>query len=205
LDKRGKRFKIWRCEFKYIPGGKEDFEHCGQFNIAVVWSIPPTTTKQELLDELLAQNGCHEIIVLSEFKAFSDLRKYHVPDPREFNRIDQLRSIILRRPYPTVFAAFIAAKIYPEDFRMDMMVDTLSTRFPEVKRMQPRGRANVVSALLQTRPPLLKRTHGNFYGWNDDINPTTALTEIERIIRTRFRKDIPSADIIDRFMKGPWH
>ena len=203
LDKREKRFRIKRCEFKYIPSGKKEFEHCGRFDLAVVWSIPPTTTKQELQKELLAQNGCHEVVVLSEFKAFADLPKYHEPEPQEFNRIDELQRIILKRDYPTVFAAFIAAKIYPEMFDMGMMVDTLSNIFPEVKRMQPRGRANVVSALIQTKPPLLKHMHGKFYRWNDDINPTSAVREIEKIIRTRFLEDIPSAEIIDRFKKGP--
>lgn len=205
LDKRRTPFRILRCEFKYIPSGKEDFEHNGRFDIAVVWSIPSTTTKQQLRDELWDQNGCSEIVVLSEDKAFGDLPEYHQPEPEEFNRIVELRNVILRRDYPTVFAAFIAAKIHPKMFHMDMMVKTLSKRFPQVGSMQARGRANVVSALMQTKPPLLRHMHGKFYRWTDHVNPTSGVREIEKIIRTRFLEDIPSAEIIDHFRKGPFY
>ena len=70
LDKRERRWRIWRCEFKYIPSSGKDFEHNGQFDIAIVWSIPPTLDKQELEEELLSQNDCQEIIALSEHKDF---------------------------------------------------------------------------------------------------------------------------------------
>jgi hypothetical protein len=209
LDKRQDRYTILRCEFKYTPSGREDFEHNGQFDIAVVWSLPATLTNQELLDDLSAQNGCQEIVVLREFRAFSNLPKYHIPDPHEFNGIAELTKVILHRDriYPTTFAAYIAARIHPKVFRIDMMVDTLSTRFREVRRMQPRGRANVVSALVQTHPPLLRRMHGRFYRWNDEINPNGAAREIEGIIRKRFGPDIvfPDAELIERFKQAPQH
>jgi len=197
LDKREKQWRILRCEFKYIPSGKEDFSDNGKFDVAILWSTAPPLTKEELQKELLAQNGCYKIIILSEYKAFSRLDKYHIPSPKEFSKIDELKRVVLGEPFPTVFSAFIAAKIYPEVFRMDKMVDTLSNRFPEVKRMKPRGRANIVSALIQTEPPLLRRMYGRVYCWNDDINANSAVKEIEEIIRTRFRKDIPDPDIIE--------
>ncbi|MCW3986712.1 MAG: hypothetical protein NWE87_00185 [Candidatus Bathyarchaeota archaeon] len=203
LDKREKQWRILRCEFKYVPSSEEDFRDNGEFNIAILWGIARPLTRQELQKELLTQNGCHEILVLSEYKAFSNLDKYHIPSSKEFNKIDELRRVILERDYPSVFSAFIAAKIYPEEFRMDNMVNALANRFPEVKRMQPRGRANVVSALIQTEPPLIRWLHGRIYCWNDDINATSAAREIEHIIRTRFRKDISGSDIIESFRKGP--
>lgn len=202
LDKRGEEWRVLRCEFKYIPSGKEDFEHNGQFDIAVLWRIPPTTTREELEKELLAQNGCHEIVVLTEDKAFSELPKYHKPEPEEFNRVDKLRSIILKRQYPTVVAAFIAATIYPEEFHIDVMVDKLSSRFPQVKRMKPQGRANVVSALLMTKPPLLRYMRHKFYRWTHDINAKRAAAEIGKMIRTNFRKDIPSRDTIEEVKRA---
>ena len=117
--------------------------------------------------------------------------------------MDELQRIILKRDYPTVFAAFIAAQIYPEMYDMGTMVDTLSHIFPDVKRMQPRGRANVVSALTQTKPRLLRHMHGRLYRWTDDIDAKMAATEIGKMIRTRFLEEIPSTEIIDRFRRGP--
>lgn len=186
-----------RCEFKYILSSKEEFEYCGQLHIAVLCRIPSTTTKEELEKELLAQNGCHEIVVRSEHKASSELPKYHKPEPVDFSRLDKLRSIILKREYPTVFAAFIAASIHPGAFHIDLMVDKLSSRFPQLKRMEPRGRANVVSPLMQTRPPLLRHMHGKLYCWTDDTNAKTAAAEIGGMIRTYFCKDLPRRDIIE--------
>jgi hypothetical protein len=202
LDKRGEEFRVLRCEFKYIPSGKGDFERCGQFHIAVLCRIPSTTTKEELEKELLAQNGCHETVVLSEHKALSELPKYHKPEPEEFSKVDELRSIILKSEYPTVFAAFIAASIHPGTFHIDVMVDRLSSRFPQVKRMQPRGRANVVSPLMQTKPPLLRHMHGKLYCWTDDINAKRAAAEIGRMIRTYFCKDLPRRDIIEEVKRA---
>jgi hypothetical protein len=202
LDKREKPWKILRCEFKHIPSSKKDFEQNGKFDIAIVWSISPPLAKGKLLEELLAQNGCQEIIVLSDHKAFINLDKYRIPDSKEFNKIDELRSVILERDYPTVFAAFIAARIYPKEFEIDKMVNSLSNKFPEVRKMHPQGRANVVSALLQTKTPLIRWMHGKVYCWNDTINANIAVKEIEDIIRTRFRKDIPDSDIIYSFEKA---
>jgi len=200
LDRREKRWRIMRCEFKYIAHSRDDFKHNGKFDIAIVWSIHPPLNKQRLQEELLAQNGCQDIIVLSERKAFHSLKKYTVIDLEQLNGIEETRTVLLESrkiKYPTVFAAFIAAKIYPEKFEMSKVVEVLSNIFREVKKMQPRGRANVVSALLQTKPPLIKRMHGSTYRWNDRINAHFAVKEMEEIIRTRFLEDIPSSDIID--------
>jgi hypothetical protein len=199
LDKRKEEFRIWRCEFKHSPSGKERFEQNGQFDIAVVWSLPSAVDKQKLLHELSEQNGCHEIVLLSEFKVFSDLPEYHIPDAHEFNRIDELTSVLLGRRISTVYAAYVAARIYPTMFHMDMMVETLLKRFPELKKMRRRGRPNVVSALLQTDPPLLRSMHRRCYLWNDDINPKRAVTEIGRVMETGFGQDIPDDATIQRF------
>lgn len=151
---------------------------------------------------MLAQNGCHEIVVRSEHKALGELPKYHKPEPGEFSRVDKLRSIILKREYPTVFAAFIAASIHPGTFHVDVMVDKLSSRFPQVRRMQPGGRANVVSALMQTKPPLLRHMHGKLYCLTDDINAKRAAAEMGRMIRRYFCKDLPRRDIIEEVKRA---
>jgi len=200
LDKREKQWRTRRCEFKYIAYGKGDFTQNGNFDIVIVWSISPPLTKQNLLEGLSDQNGCQEIIVLSERKEFFDLEKYAIFDPKQLNGIEGLRTVLLEIreiKYPTVFAAFIAAKMYPEKFDMSKVVNVLSNRFQDVKKMQPQGKANVFSKLLQTKPPLIKKMHGRIYCWNDSINAHLAVKEMEEIIRTRFYKDIPSSDIID--------
>ena len=56
--------------------------------------------------------------------------------------------------YPTAYAAYIAAAIYPQNFDLTKMVNILVDRFPEVRRMHPKGRQNVVTKLEQTKPPL---------------------------------------------------
>jgi len=200
LDKREKQWRTRRCEFKYIARNKDDFAQNGNFDIAIIWSISPPLTKQSLREDLLDQNGCQDIIILSERKAFHNLEKYPVADPKRLNGIEELRRVILKSrkiKYATVFAAFIAAKIYPEKFEIGKVVNMLSNRFSEVRKMRPQGRANVVSALLQTKPPLIRIMHGRIYCWNDSINAHLAVKEMEEIIRTRFDKDIPSFDIID--------
>jgi len=200
LDKREKQWRTRRCEFKYTAHGKGDFAQNGNFDIAIVWSISPPLTKQSLLEDLSDQNGCQEIIILNERKAFHDLEKYSIADPKRLNGIEELRRIILKSrkiKYATVFVAFIAAKIYPKKFEIGKLVNVLSNKFPEVRKMHPQGRANVVSALIQTKPPLIRIMHGRVYCWNDSINAHLAVKEMEEIIRTRFYKDIPSSDIID--------
>jgi hypothetical protein len=73
LDRRKHPFRPLRCEFKFIPQGKEDFLHNGVFAIAIVWALPEGLTKQALLNDLLQQNGCLDLIVLKEEKAFLGL------------------------------------------------------------------------------------------------------------------------------------
>src|SRR5229473_4014516 len=39
LDRRKSPFHPLRCEFKFIPLGKEDFAHNGMFDIAIIWNV----------------------------------------------------------------------------------------------------------------------------------------------------------------------
>ena len=57
LDMRKSPHQIKRCEFKYAPKSKGDFSHNGNFDIAVMWSIQPPLTRQQLEKELFEQNG----------------------------------------------------------------------------------------------------------------------------------------------------
>ena len=89
-------------------------------------------------------------------------------------------------------ALCIAAKLYPKTFQMDRMVEFLSKQFPSVKKMQPRGRANVVSAFIQTKPPLLALMHGNTYRWTSEFDSVIAAAELTELIKVNFASKAPS-------------
>jgi len=57
LDRRKSPFRPLRCEFKFIPLGKEDFAHNGMFDIAIIWNLQKGQTKDQLLNDLLQQNA----------------------------------------------------------------------------------------------------------------------------------------------------
>ena len=204
LDRREKTWKILRCEFKFAPCSKQEFAHNGQFDIAIVWKIRTPSNKQQLLDELKVQNGCQEIIVMSDVSNFLNLEDYHIPTEAEYCGIDKLQGVILGikiNPYPTAFAAYIAASIYPESFKIQKMVSMLANRFPEVKRMQPKGRSNVVSKLLQTKPPLIEFLYSGVYRWNNAIiNANKAVRVLDELIRTRFNREVPDAEVVKSFL-----
>jgi len=194
LDMREHPFRPLRCEFKFVPSGKDDFANNGRFDIAVVWSLPPGKRKEDLLRDLLQQNGCGELVVLDEIRAFRELPEYTRDSISRVGAIDQVKAICLDRGLWSVFAIAIAARIFPAKFRMDEMVKMLANRFPEVKRMQPRGQANAVSAFLQTKPPLIERMHGNYYRWTAEIDSVTASAEIYELIRANFGAQPPTKD-----------
>jgi hypothetical protein len=194
LDMRSHPFRPLRCEFKYIPKGKEDFERNGNFDIAIIWSLPPGRSKRELYDELFKQNGCLELIVLSDIKAFHDLPTYTTDSLSRLGHTDIIRKLALKRDFPSVFALCIAARLYPEKFQMDLMVNLLSRKFPLVKKMHPKGRSNVVSAFIQTKPPLLTLMHGKSYRWTSEIDSVSASAELTELITANFGENNPSDD-----------
>jgi len=196
LDRRRTPFKSLRCEFKYIPASKQDFAHNGKFDVAIVWALPSNLRKEQLRDDLFQQNGCDEVIVMSEFKPLRELPDYNQMDFSSFGSIEDIKKVVLDRDFPAVFALFIAAKICPKKFQMEKMVALLTSRFPDVKRMTPTGRANAVSAFLQTKPALLKRMHGSYYRWNSEIDNAAAVGLLAEIIAANFVESLPSADDI---------
>jgi len=197
LDMRKSPYKPLRCEFKYIPQSKDDFGHNGKFDIAIVWSIKSPLTKQKLLTELLEQNGCHEVIVLDETSKFHKLPEYNIENiSRNFN-IESLKQDILKFSLAPIVALYIAAKIFPNRFNMERMLEFLSKKFPSVASMQPQGRSNVVSAWLQTRVPLIKKAYGKSYEWNSDFDSLIASSLLSEWITVNYRGELPSEDDIN--------
>jgi len=202
LDRRGKEWKIRRCEFKYEPENKHSFAHNGQFEVAIVWKMAPSI-RESLKTALAEQNGCQEIVVLNDYPAFSTLPAYRALKPGELEDrgIEQVESVILgvrNTGYPTAYVAYIAAAIYPLTFDLEMMKHAIS-EFPEVQRMLPQGRGNIISKLRQTRTPLLTSPYHNRYKWVGTIHPEQARTAIAKLITTRFERKIPDAEIIAEF------
>jgi hypothetical protein len=197
LDMRSHPFKPLRCEFKYIPQGKEDFVHNGKFDVAIFWCLPTGRSKRQLTSELLNQNSCAEIIVLEEMKAFRDLPTYTTDALSRMGSNDIIRKLALKREFPSVFALCIAAKLYPDKFQMDRMIELLSSRFPSVKKMHPKGRANVVSAFIQTKPPLLTLMHGKSYRWTSEMDSMSASAELTELIKANFGENPPMSDDLD--------
>ena len=197
MDMRSHPFKPLRCEFKYIPQGKEDFARNGSFDIAILWSLPTGRSKQQLSGELLNQNGCAEIIVLEEMKAFHDLPIYTTDALSRIGSNDIIRKLALKTEFPSVFALCIAARLYPEKFHMDRMLELLASRFPSIKKMNPRGRANVVSAFIQTKPPLLTLMHRKNYRWTSEMDSMSASAELTELIKANFGENPPTNADLD--------
>ncbi|MGC8660760.1 MAG: hypothetical protein ACP5U1_16985, partial [Desulfomonilaceae bacterium] len=152
LDKRRSPFKLRRCEFKFMPTSASDFLHNGKFGTAIIWTLPNGFLKEKLEVELLEQNGCFEVIVMDEIKAFYELKDYNLESLRSIGNVEVVIDLVKKREsLPSVVALYLAAKLYPRPFRMDRMVGYLNRRFPEVKDMAERGKANVVSAFIQTK------------------------------------------------------
>lgn len=203
LDRRRRKPEILRCEFKYSPTSAKEFEHNGRFDLAIVWKLAAPLTKKELGDKLSAQNGCREVIILSESKEFAGLKPYENPRSEEFNGLEDLRRVILQRDkYSAVYCAFIAASIYPKKFRLGKMLEHLSSRFEDVRNMRKKGKANAVTQWLQTKPPLIRKMHGAFYRWTDEINSGIAVKEMLEIIHTNFAETPPSPQEVEEIEKG---
>ena len=203
LDSRGDKDVIKRCEFKYSPKSKEDFKDNGIFEIAIVWSIKSQALKEQLEGEFYKQNGCGEIKVLGWEKAFRDLEEY-----RDFNveeiggmKIEELRKIIqgkwgVREDASFPFAACIAARVYPEKFRVDRVANELKNRFRDMRT--GRRASTVVTGLFQTSPKLVERIRYGVFRWdNEVINATVAANEIEVLLKNWFGASPPSTDIIE--------
>jgi hypothetical protein len=152
-------------------------------------------TRKRLLDDLLQQNGCSDLIVLKEEKGFWDLPIYTPDSISKLGDVGVVRELILRRGMkePTVFALCVAARIYPKKFSMERTLKFLRKRFPTVERMQAKGRANVITAALMSRPQLLQKMLGNTYRWTSEIDNEAAAAELTALLREN-QAQVPTTD-----------
>jgi hypothetical protein len=200
LDMRKSPHQIKRCEFKYAPKSKGDFSHNGNFDIAVMWSIQPPLTRQQLEKELFEQNGCKELVVLDEVSIFHKLPEYTQENiGLNFNfESDAIKQMVLknRSGIASVLVIYIAAKIYPERFDSDKMLELMVKKFASVASLPGKGRSNVVGTFIQTKLPLLKRMQGKSYQWNNDFDNVVASSLLAEWITINYRQSLPTADEI---------
>ena len=116
--------------------------------------------------------------------------------------IEKLETVILHRikadPYQTAYAAYIAASIYPNTFRIDEMRHKLMGIFPVLGKKQARGTGNIIVKLAQTKPPLIEYRYSKHYRWNNTmINASEAVKMIAQLITTRFDGEVPDSETIE--------
>lgn len=204
LDMRNDSWKIRKCEFKYSPNGKADFKNNGNFDIAILWSLPDLLSKEKLKNDLLEQNKCYEIIILSDYIQFSRLPDYKlINDVKELHDSSGLRKSLRKlKPY-CIYCAYIAAAIYPKKFNIHIMVNSLLPRFADLKKIQEQGRgSSLVSALQQTKPQLVQQMDGDNYRWDNHLNPKFAIGDITYIMTDKFELELPDSDIVEKFRKA---
>jgi hypothetical protein len=114
LDRRKRPFRPLRCEFKFIVLGKEDFAHNGLFDIAVVWNLQKGLSNERLLNDLLQQNNCAELIILEAMKAFRDLPIYGADAFSKLANAHIVRDLSIKMSISSVFALCMAARLSPE-------------------------------------------------------------------------------------------
>jgi hypothetical protein len=197
LDMRSSPHRLLRCEFKFCPASKDEFSHNGQFDLGVIWSLPPGLPKDRLLSELLVQNGCSELIVLDQLKQFNNLAEYNPDSLKTASGIDQLMQHIKKRPVPSLYALYLAAELYPRRFDLDRLVEHLLQRFPEVKAMKPQGRGNLIGAFVQSKPPYIHLVHGRAYEWIGVNDSKVASNILRDFLGGTIKLSLPSKQEID--------
>lgn len=205
LDRRGKEYKILRCEFKYAPQNHTEFRCNGEFDIAICWQLGGKgLTKEDLKRRLEEQNKCREIIVLSsdyqkEFSGLFDYKEFHDKPGREQEEILQgIRKLTDRikkmgRVYPLLFIAYIAAKISPETFSRDKMNEVLVRK--RIIKTKPKAKGVYIAALNMTN--IIKHMYDEFYCWNECINPHSAIRIIQEVFVEKLKKPLPDSDTIN--------
>jgi len=198
IDARESPHTTKRCEFKYDPLGAQAFAENGRFDIAIVWALPQGLSRQQLTSQLLAQNGCAEVIVLSENAGFAALAPYDSQTSSRVTHTGLVTDLAMDRPLHSVFALCVAAELYPDHFNMDSMTALLAKRFPEFAALQPRGRAGAIAGWTQTKPALLARMHGAYYRWTGKVDAVLAASELRQLLTTNFRGSPPvKADLAE--------
>jgi hypothetical protein len=194
LDMRASPYKTRRCEFKFMPSGAGDFAHNGKFEVAVIWDFGKGCSRESLELDLLEQNGCVEIVVMSESRAFAGLARYSPETINSSLDFNSIRKVILRRKAPAIVALYIAAAIAPGRFNSQEVGDYLATKFAEIAMMKGTARANLVAAWTQTKPALTKHVHRKTYEWSGAFDALNAQSILAEIVTVALQESLPTPD-----------
>ena len=203
LDKRKTPYTLKRCEFKFKPESIKDFSDNGSFEIAVVWdlALPKSNSRQEFEKQLQQQNGCDELIVLNDMKAFNSLPEY-TSEQSTFHPIATLEAQLNKIEHDDiVYSAYLIAKAYPHPINSQKFIELLVEKFPRVRDMSIKGRANVIGRFIQMKPQLVKKLYRSSYVWNNDEFPEKESVRViaEHIVNNR-RFAVPHYDILRKVL-----
>ncbi len=208
LDTRESPNQVLRCEFKCHVDNWSRFKNNGQFDIAIIWSLAywiyrSNYQMDKFCRHMREEHSCREIIILKEIKEFSGLPKYNLTAINNLKEASIVRELSLNQTPPSVYALYIAAKIYPMCFDLDKMVELLINLLPEMKRKKPRGQASIATAFCQTKPSLIQPRGKKSYQWSNDVANAAAIPIIESVIVVNFGMQLPSeSDIASVTMPG---
>ena len=146
----------------------------------------------QFLRHMREEHSCREIIILKEIKEFSELPKYNLKAINNLKEASIVRELSLNQAAPSVYALYIAAKIYPMCFDLDKMVELLINLLPEMKRKKPRGQASIATAFCQTKPSLIQPRDKKSYQWSNEVANTAATPILESLIVVNFGMQLPS-------------
>lgn len=197
LDKRKNPFVLRRCEFKYIPEGSYSFSENGNFDIAIVWNLPPNLTHENLLQKLREQNKCSELIVLYDLRDFRRLPEYTIPEKINFYLIQKLKDYLISREPDVIYSAYLIANSHPKTIDSEKLANLLADKFSRIRDMKPQGRINAIVGSAQMQPAVLEYKHGNKYSWNDNFDPIASINMMEELFRENFQIEIPNKNLTE--------
>ena len=197
LDKRKEPYRFRKCEFKFIPRNADEFSRNGNFDVSIIWDLPKGIDREAFQEKLRTQNGCLELIVMTEISFFRNLPEYMKSDNTNYSLIQQMNKYLLANDSDVAFSAYLIAKAYPKMFNSKKLSDLLSDKFQRVKDMEPNGKANSISRFLQLNIPLIEHQYKNYYRWNNVYEPKVAIHSIERLLKEKFELNIPSDDWVE--------
>lgn len=198
IDKRNARYQLKRCEFKYIPNSINDFAHNGNFDIAIVWSIPNGLNRNLFIEQLREQNNCLELLVLNDLNDFRRIPEYSIPDNVNYVNIQVMKDFLQIREPDAIFSAYLIVKAYPNNINSTRLIQLLVNRFPRIRDMRPQGRGNTIARFIQMNPPIIEYRYGDYYCWNNDFNPAASISSIEILLRENFQMEIPNDDLVEQ-------
>ena len=204
VDKRSEPYRLRRCEFKYQPSNIKEFEHNGNFDLAIIWDLSQGLARDKIKHQLREQNKCEELIILSDYPQFKKLPDYSISDQLISHSVQNMVSFLLEREPHVIFSAYLICGAFPKFIHSGKLVEILVDNFESIRRMSDQGKANATYSLfLQAKPrPIIEKKYGIVYCWNNYYQPKISLNRITELMNTNFNMTTPSKDLVNRIIVG---